>query len=210
MTTTATLNLPGDGGSHRSSVHAGSIGLWAFIGVATALFALFITAYAMRMRSPDWSPIAMPWQLWLSTAVLLGGSVMLQWASHAARSGAWPRAQGLLLTGGLCAIGFVLVQLWAWQALQSARVGLSSNPAASFFYLLTAMHGLHVVGGLVAWLAAMRWARQEGDSPRAALAIALCARYWHFLLVVWGVLFAALGWLTPEMVEYICGPEVVR
>lgn len=201
--------MGGEGLGRRPGVHAGSIGLWAFIGVASALFALFITAYAMRMRSGDWAQIAMPWQLWLSCVVLLGGSVALQMASRAAASGDWRRAQALLLAGGLCAIGFLCTQLWAWQALQAARVSLRGNPAASFFYLLTTMHGLHVIGGLVAWMAALRWSRMEGSS-RATLAIRLCARYWHFLLLVWVVLFAALGWLTPEIVAYICGPEVAR
>ncbi len=79
------------------------------------------------------------------------------------------------------------------------------NPAGSFFYLLTAMHGLHVMGGLVGWAVTARGARQDADPARTALRIALCARYWHFLLAVWLVLFAALGWLTPAVVNFICG-----
>ena len=62
-------------------------GLWAFMGVATALFTLFILAYAMRMDSGDWSPIAMPWQLWLSTALLVAGSLLLRRAARGAGRG---------------------------------------------------------------------------------------------------------------------------
>jgi cytochrome c oxidase subunit 3 len=79
------------------------------------------------------------------------------------------------------------------------------NPAASFFYLLTAMHGLHVIGGLVGWTVTARGALRGGGTARVAELIALCARYWHFLLAVWIVLFAAVGWLTPELVRLICG-----
>lgn len=168
-----------------------TIGLWVFIGVASTLFALFITAYAMRMdRAPDWSALGMPWQLWLSTGLLVTGSVLL---ARAARRG----EQVALIGAGVCALVFVASQLWAWQALADARVSFTGNPAASFFYLLTAMHGLHVAGGLVAWV---RVLRQPGHER-----IALLARYWHFLLVLWLVLFATLGGLTPDIVAFLCG-----
>jgi cytochrome c oxidase subunit 3 len=168
-----------------------AIGLWVFIGVASTLFALFLTAYAMRMdRASDWSALAMPWQLWLSTGLLVAGSVLLaRAAAHDARAP--------LVGAGLCALAFVACQLWAWQALADARVSFTGNPAASFFYLLTAMHGLHVAGGLIAWV------RVLGRPGRER--IALLARYWHFLLVLWLVLFATLGWLTPEIVAFLCG-----
>ncbi len=181
-----------------------AIGLWVFMGVATALFSLFILAYALRMDSGDWSQIAMPWQLWLSTALLVAGSALLQWAAAAARGGRWASARTLLRAGGVCALAFLGVQLWVWQILQAAQVMPAGNPAASFFYLLTAMHGLHVIGGLAGWVVTVRGA---GGAADAALAwrITLCARYWHFLLAVWGVLFVTLGWLTPETVRWICG-----
>lgn len=190
MNASATLELAAP--LRRSQVTG--IGLWVFIAVASTLFALFLTAYAMRMLdAPDWSRIMLPRQLWLSTLWLAAGSLALHTAGR--RSGS--QARLLLQAGGACALAFVLTQWSAWQALQQARVALAGNPAASFFYLLTAIHALHVVGGLVAWGLTLR----DGQAWR----IALCARYWHFLLVVWVLLFAALGWLTPEVVAFICG-----
>lgn len=179
------------------------IGLWVFIGVASALFLLFFTAYVMRMNGADWSAIAMPWQLWLSTALLTAGSITLQWSAAAAKGAHWERARSLFLLGGACAVAFLAVQLWAWQALYAMRVMPAGNPAASFFYLLTALHGLHVAGGLVAWGVAVRGL--GAASARGAWRIALCARYWHFLLGLWLLLFATLGGLTPELVRAICG-----
>jgi len=200
----AAVSMPRATGSAAAS-RALDTGLWVFIGVASTLFGLFLTAYVMRMDSADWSTIALPPQLWLSSALLLAGSVLLQRASAAARSARWPAAQTLLLAGGACAMAFIGVQLWAWQSLLAARVMLASNPAASFFYVLTALHGLHVLGGLIAWAATMPAVSQPSDPPGAARRVALCARYWHFLLAVWAVLFAALGWLTPDVVRFICG-----
>jgi cytochrome c oxidase subunit 3 len=180
-----------------ASSQAVGVALWVFIGVASTLFSLFLAAYVMRMDSRDWTPIVMPWQAWLSSAVLVAGSVMLELARRAARAGRGDDAHRLLMAGGACAIVFLFVQLWSWQALQDARIALVGNPAASFFYLLTALHGLHVVGGLVGWAVALR-----SPSPWRTM---LLARYWHFLLALWAVLFASLGWLTPELVAFICG-----
>ena len=194
-----------DGGGRPRDAHASaaSIGLWVFMGVATALFSLFIVAYVMRMSGEDAITIALPWQLWLSSALLVAGSVALQSAVGASRGPGPARARRLLLAGGLCAMGFLVVQLWAWQALLGAQVMPAGNPSGSFFYLLTAMHGLHLAGGLAAWA----WTAHDAwpEPARAEWRTALCARYWHFMLAVWLVLFGLLGWVTPEVARFICG-----
>jgi cytochrome c oxidase subunit 3 len=197
----------------EAQAHGRAVGvaLWLFIGVASTFFSLFLVAYAMRMLdAPDWSTIAMPWQLWLSTGLLVAGSALMQ---IAARSVLEPkrlqeprRLRGALIGGGIAAAGFVASQLWGWQMLIDQRVLLSPNPAASFFYVLTALHGLHVLGGLVAWsIAAQALTMPAAELPLAAWRVGLCTRYWHFLLVVWVALFAALALLTPDVVRFICG-----
>ena len=190
-------------GPRGARAHAASIGLWVFMGVVTALFSLFAMAYLMRMNSSDAVTLALPWQLWISTALLVAGSLSLQRASAASRRADAVRARRLLLVGGLCAIAFIGAQLWAWNALLAAQVMPAGNPAGSFFYLLTAMHGLHVAGGLLAWAWVMRTFRREPG--RGGWRIALCARYWHFMLAVWLALFAMLAWVTPDVARFICG-----
>jgi len=203
---TATLVAPridGGNGPGEARASAASIGLWVFMGVVTALFSLFAMAYLMRMNSSDAVTLSLPWQLWISTALLVAGSVTLQRASAAARRADAVRTRGLLLAGGLCAIAFLCAQLWAWNAMLNAQVMPAGNPAGSFFYLLTAMHGLHVGGGLLAWAWVVRNFRRHGAD--GGWRIALCARYWHFMLAVWLGLFAMLAWITPEVARLICG-----
>jgi cytochrome c oxidase subunit 3 len=184
-----------------------STALWLFIAVATVLFLLFFVAYAMRMdQAPDWAPIAMPWQLWLSTALLVLGSGLMHMASLAAQAQQPKLTRLWLVGGGLAAAAFLGSQLWGWQALIDQRVMLGGNPASSFFYVLTALHGLHLLGGLVAWsVAAQALTLPRHELPGAAWRIRLCARYWHFLLLLWGALFLVLAALTPEVVRWICG-----
>ncbi|GAA4348493.1 cytochrome c oxidase subunit 3 [Variovorax defluvii] len=190
----------------RSAALTAGLGLWVFMGVATTLFSLFLVAYVMRMSGSDAVRIALPWQLWLSSALLAAGSLALHRSAVSARGLRLGDTRRWLLAGGIGALGFLAVQWWAWAALLAAQVMPAGNPGGSFFYLLTAVHGLHVAGGIAAWA----WTARAAWQPTADLAslawrIALCARYWHFLLAVWAVLFAALAWLTPEVARFICG-----
>lgn len=180
---------------------AQSVALWVFVAVVTSLFSLFLFAYVMRLSANDATAIALPWQLWLSSASLLAASMQLQRASALSRRGL--PVPGPMLAGGAGALVFIAMQAWAWQALQAAQVSLTGNPAGSFFYLLTALHGLHVAGGVVAWAVVWRHARHNPEA--AAWRIALCARYWHFLLLLWVVLFAAFSVITPDLAATLCG-----
>jgi cytochrome c oxidase subunit III len=199
---------PASGNARPNPDEVMSTALWAFIAVATSLFFLFIVSYLMRMQSTDWHAITMPRQLWLSTALLFAASAAIHSTNIAARRGHWRVLRKLLLTAGLCMIAFLFIQSLAWQALLASRITATGNPAGSYFYLLTAMHGLHVAGGIVAWLLVSRplWRRkQKGMAVPRARPIRLCARYWDFLLLVWLALFATMGGLTNEVVQFICG-----
>jgi cytochrome c oxidase subunit 3 len=181
------------------------VGLWVFMGVAATLFSLFLTAYVMRMSGDDAVAIEMPQQLWLSTTLLVLGSVLLQSAASVASTATQPeRARLLLAAGGACAIAFVGAQGWAWWALLGRQVAPAGNPAGSFFFMLTALHAMHVAGGLIGWLLAARATRSDVALAAASWRIGLCARYWHFLLLVWLALFASFTWITPDVARIIC------
>ncbi|RQV76424.1 cytochrome oxidase subunit III [Burkholderia cenocepacia] len=180
--------------------NVGRTGLIVFMAVATTLFSLLLLAYAMRMREPDWQPIPHPALLWWNTGALVLASVAMQRARQpAVHRMAW------LVGGGVLAAVFVIGQLTAWHMLAAAGQTVTVNPSNSFLYLLTGLHGLHVLGGLVAWAVTIVQLRRA-DPFRARRAIAPCALYWHFLLAVWLVLLAAMWWLTPGIVAAICGP----
>ncbi|WP_378947976.1 cytochrome c oxidase subunit 3 [Mesorhizobium sp. ANAO-SY3R2] len=171
------------------------IGLGVFLAVIGALFALLISAYFMRMAYADWQPAPMPRLLWLNTGMLVLASTALQCAVVAAHKGQLDNLRLALLAGTLTSVAFLGGQLLAWRDFAATGYFATENPAASFFYLLTALHGLHIVGGLVALgrtnVRAWRGARPD----KLVLSSELCAMYWHGLLAVWLVLFAVLmGW----------------
>lgn len=169
-----------------------TIALSVFLAVATSIFALFISAYTLRMEEPDWRPLNDPNILWYNTGILVLASIAYHWTRNAAVEGLDERLKpGLLISGGLTIL-FLIGQLIAWQQINAAGFYLTHNPANAFFYVLTAVHGLHMLGGMWVWArSTVRvWTGAQADAVR--LSIELCTVYWHFLLLVWVVLFGVL------------------
>ena len=181
-----------DHGSDGLSLPPVKVGLGVFLAVATSLFALSISAYLMRREGADWRPLAQPMVLWFNTAMLILGSVFFQRAKSAAKSGQIDGVRFGLLAGGAFTFVFLAGQLWAWQQLNAAGYFLTTNPANAFFYLLTALHGLHLLGGLWVWAKTAAKMQRGVKVEEVRLSVELCTVYWHFLLVVWLVLFGLL------------------
>ena len=182
-------NQPGRG---VLNVEPAKIALLSFIAVVTSLFALFLSAYLMRMKLGDWLPLAEPKLLWLNTAVLVLASIAFQLTRGAARRGQPSTVKVGLFVGGACTILFLFGQLMAWQQLNASGFFLTGNPANSFFYLLTALHGLHLLGGMWVWGRTTTRMLTGADAQSVQLSVELCTVYWHYLLLVWIGLFALL------------------
>ena len=168
------------------------IGLLSFIAVATSLFALFLSAYLMRMKLGDWRPLDEPNLLWLNTVILVLASVAFQFTRGATKRGQPLTVKVGLLVGGACTILFLLGQLLAWRQLNASGFFLTENPANSFFYLLTALHGLHLLGGMWVWGRTTLRLLTGADAESVRLSVELCTVYWHYLLLVGSGLFALL------------------
>lgn len=169
------------------------IALLAFLAVVTSFFALIFSAYSLRMELGDWVPMTEPQLLWVNTGMLILASIIFQWTRNGAVQGQRSRLiPGLLLTG-IFTSGFVLGQFVAWQQLQNSGQFITNNPANAFFYFMTGAHAVHIIGGMYVWArATLKVLRgsQEGDTIRRS--IELCTIYWHFLLLVWLILFGLL------------------
>jgi cytochrome c oxidase subunit III len=132
-------------GMEGSALPTAKIGLGVFLAVVGCLFALFTSAYFMRMALSDWQALPLPRVLWFNTGVLVLSSIALQCASVAARRGEIDAVRLGLVTAGLTALAFLVGQLVAWRELTADGYLLTANPANSFFYLITGMHGLHIL-----------------------------------------------------------------
>ena len=173
---------------------AAKVVLILYFGVAAVLFGLVSSAYLMRMGMPGmahgsmagWRALPEPPLLWVNTGVLMLAS--LAWEGARTGSSGSQRVNRTI-AAGLLGLLFLIGQLVLWGQLMDAGHVLRGDPAAAFFYLITALHGLHVLGGLWFWARAVQ---AFGGSGNAALRLQLTATYWHFLLLVWLLMLGLL------------------
>jgi len=166
-------------------------GIWLALAAILMFFMSLVSAYIVRKSSADWQAVLLPRVLWLNTAVLLLSSWALEtshraWERDDARAfrAWWAGATGL-------GVLFLAGQLVAWRELAGAGVYLATNPSSSFFYLLTAAHGLHLAGGLAAlvYVLTRDWMRLRASGGVAAEVAGI---YWHFMDGLWVFLLLVL------------------
>jgi cytochrome c oxidase subunit 3 len=172
--------------------HAKLIALTALLAVITSFFALIMSAYTLRMDLGDWVPLTEPQLLWTNTVILVIASIVFQWTRNAAVHGESTRLMPGMIVTGLLTASFVVGQFIAWQQLNASGEYVSSNPANAFFFFLTGAHAVHILGGMYVWARATVRLMSGKQAESVRRSIELCTMYWHFLLIVWLVLFGLL------------------
>ena len=169
------------------------LGVKTIMVVSTVIFSLFVVSYSDRMLVHDWVSLSEPWLLWINTVILIFTSLVFHKAKIYSDKNEFEKSKNALFLVGFLSFAFITGQLLVWQHYISIGQYVSTNPANSFFYLFTALHGLHLMGGLFFWGRATTKLLKENFSViKTKQAIELCAIYWHFLLIVWFVLFGLM------------------
>jgi cytochrome c oxidase subunit 3 len=182
----------GDLGASQTPQRAYVTGMFIALSGIAMFFMALISAAVVRRGSPsgDWQPLVVSGWLWrillLNTLVLVGSSVTLLYARSRARAGDRTGFQQWWIVTSALGVCFLAGQLLAWRQLVSAGLYLATNPSSSFFYLITAAHGVHLAGGIIALLAvAFRPARRMAQGT----AVEIASMYWHAMDVIWICLF---------------------
>jgi cytochrome c oxidase subunit 3 len=181
---------------------APKVGLWVFLAVVSSLFGLFASAYTMRMAGhgglASWQQLDEPNLLWINTLILVLASGAMQVARNRIDADDLVGGRSYFLSAGLLTLVFLGGQVLAWQQARTSNDLGPASPAFSFFVLLTAVHGLHLIGGLfVLGRTTLRIFRGSDASSvvarsRVRLSVQLCTTYWHWLLLIWLGVFALL------------------
>lgn len=175
---------------------AATLGMKLALASLSMLFVAGIMGYVViRARAETWPPPKMPplpRLLWLSTAIILATSVAVQKALSAARAGRQAQLRSAMTAAMLLALAFLASQTASWIILYRQQVTPSTNLYGFTFYVLTVLHAVHVLAGLPPLAIAAVRAHRGRYGPGQHLAVKLSAMYWHFLDVVWVVLFAVL------------------
>ena len=168
-------------------------GIWIALAPIVMMFVAFSSAYIVRRGlGDDWQPLELPSILWLNTALLAASSLALERSRDCLNRGLPERFNRWWSATTALGVAFLLGQLGAWWQLDARGVYLASNPSSSFFYLLTAAHGLHLLGGEVALLYVAFQAARVGLGPTRRTAVDVTAVYWHFLGGLWVFIFLLL------------------
>ena len=169
------------------------LGVRTIMVVSTVIFSLFIVSYSDRMLVHDWRSLSEPWLLWLNTIILIFTSFVFHKTKVLSDKSEFEKAKNYLLLVGFLTFAFITGQLLVWQYYVNLGQYASTNPANAFFYVFTALHGLHVLGGLFFWgRATTKLFTKNFNVLKIKQAIELCAIYWHFLLIVWFILFGLM------------------
>ena len=169
------------------------LGVRTIMVVSTVIFSLFVVSYSDRMLVHDWRSLSEPWLLWINTIILIFTSFVFHRGKVLSDKNEFEKAKNYLLLVGFLTFAFITGQLLVWQHYVNLGHYASTNPANAFFYLFTALHGLHVLGGLFFWgRATTKLFTKNFNVLKIKQAIELCAIYWHFLLIVWFILFGLM------------------
>lgn len=173
------------------------LGMWVALASIVMLFTSLSSAYIVRAASSsDWQPLRMPRILMLSTALILISSGTLEAARRKLKDVAGSAHRPWLLLTLVLGGGFLVSQFLAWRQLVRQGVYVASSPHSSFFYLLTALHGAHLLGGLAALGYLFLRSRAPGDDQvsvtKARAKTDAVTLYWHFMDFLWLYLFVLL------------------
>lgn len=166
--------------------------LWLFIVSITMMFAAFTSAYLVRKAEGNWLEFDLPRIFWYSTGVLLLSSLSMGLAHRAAKKDDFARLRILISTTFVLGIVFLVMQVMGWGQLVDMNVYLVGNPAGSFVYVLSLVHGVHIIVGLVVLLVALVAAFKMNIHAKNTNTIETAAMFWHFLDVLWVYLFVFL------------------
>ena len=175
------------------AISKAKLGVRTVMVVSTVIFSLLVVSYADRMLVHDWRSLSQPWLLWINTLILIFTSVAFHKTKVLAERNEFEKLKNSLLLVGFLTFAFITGQLLVWQYFVNLGQFASTNPANAFFYVLTALHGLHVLGGLYFWAkVTTQLFKNNYKISKVKQNVELCAIYWHFLLIVWIVLFGLM------------------
>ncbi|QNF33471.1 cytochrome c oxidase subunit 3 [Adhaeribacter swui] len=178
-----------------TGIHPLKFTLWLIIMSIVMMFAAFTSAYIVRRDEGNWLEYNLPGGLLLNTLLIVLSSVTMQWAYFLAKKDNINILKIALLVTFILGITFLIGQWNVWGELVTNKIyfgGPTSNPSGSFMYVLTGIHGFHLITGLIFLVIVLFSAFQYRVHAKNLLRIGLCTTYWHFLSALWVYLYVFL------------------
>ncbi|MDX5338547.1 MAG: cytochrome c oxidase subunit 3 [Cyclobacteriaceae bacterium] len=174
------------------SMHPKKFALWLFMVTVVMLFAAWTSAYIVRQAEGNWLEYDLPEIFWFTSGVVVLSSIVLQWAYYSAKKDNLANLRiGMVITV-ILGIAFLVGQWYSWVALVDREVFFVGNPAGSFLYVITGMHALHLISGLLFLIIVLISSFRLKVHSRSMNTMEMATTYWHFLGGLWLYLFMFL------------------
>ncbi len=182
----------------KRKIHPHKFTLWVAIGSILMMFAGLTSAYIVKRSQASWLMIEIPVMFWYSTATILASSVTVQLALKALKKREMINYRRLLVVTAVLGVLFIVLQIVGFRqfAAQDIRlVGAGSNASYSFLLAISGLHGLHVLGGVVALVVIAIRALNSSTRSYSSVPLEIAATYWHFVDALWIYLFIFFTWM---------------
>jgi cytochrome c oxidase subunit 3 len=166
--------------------------MWLFVVSIVMLFAAFTSAYLVRKAEGNWVEFEMPSLFSYSTGVLILSSISMHYSLIAAKKDQFNALRTSISITFVLGLLFLVMQFYGWIQLVEMNVYFVGNPSGSFVYVLSGLHGLHLISGLIVLVFALVAAFRLKINAKQLTQIKICATYWHFLDALWLYLFVFL------------------
>ncbi len=174
------------------SMHPKKFAMWLFLVTVGMLFAAFTSAYIVRQNAGNWVYFELPSLFYYTTGLILASSVSMQLAYAEGKKDHISRVKVWITITFVLGVLFLIGQFMGYVQLVGMGIHLAGNPAESFVYLLTGVHGLHLIGAIVFLLIMLGAAFRNEVNSRNMVYMEMCTTFWHFLSGLWLYLFGFL------------------
>ena len=166
--------------------------LWLFIVTVIMIFAALTSAYIVRQAEGNWLVFELPNLFLVTTGIILASSGTMHWAYLSVKRDSLESAKVAIAITTVLGVSFLAGQYMAWGELVKNNIYLVGNPSGSFVYVISGLHGLHIIGGVVFLIVVLVSVFRLKIHSKNLLRIEMCATYWHFLGGLWLYLFVFL------------------
>ncbi len=170
-------------------MHPHTFTLWVAIGSITMMFAGFTSAYIVKSNQAGWQPVQVPKIFFLSTVIIIASSITVYLAQKAIAAREMAKYRMLITATAVLGLVFLVTQFLGFSELWVQKITFKESLAGSFFYIITGVHALHVVGGVIALMVLFLRAFSSKTKFYSTAPVDTVAVYWHFVDLLWIYLF---------------------
>jgi cytochrome c oxidase subunit 3 len=182
----------------RKKIHPHKFTLWVAIGSILMMFAGLTSAYIVKRSQASWLMLEIPTLFWYSTVVILASSVTVQLSLRAMKGKELSNYRKWLVVTAVLGVLFLALQIagfMQFEAKDIRLVGAGSNASYSFLLAISGLHGLHVLGGVIALVVITIRAVSSSVRNYNTVPLEIVATYWHFVDLLWIYLFIFFNWM---------------